>query len=116
MSFIREFIVRHHILDWQLGWFLIAVVVCLGVLQWFLARKNRIAVGLIVPAVVLITVSPRVGAALFHSIVKNRPNYYTAAALVFPAVWLVCVYLSSYYRQRCHAKPAREEPAAAHKE
>lgn len=100
MNFIREFIVRHRILDWQLGWFLIAVVVCLGVLQWILANKNRIAVGLVIPSIVFITVSPRAYAALFHSIVKNRPNYYTAAALVFPAVWLFCVYMSAYYRRK----------------
>ena len=100
MSFIREFIVRYHILDWLLGWFLIAVVVCLGVLQGLLARKNRIAVGLVIPMIALIVVSPRVYAALFLSVVKNRPNYYVAVSLVFPAVWLFCVYLSAYYRQK----------------
>ena len=41
---------------------------------------------------------PGVYRALIIGTVTHRKDYYTAAALVFPAILLLCVYFSVYYR------------------
>lgn len=100
MDFIREGIVRYHLADWKIGLIIVFAVLCLGGFQWLLAKKTKLWAGLVLPVAALALVLPKVYAVLFHSVVKDRPDYFLAAALVFPAVWLVCVYLGSYYRCR----------------
>jgi FtsH-binding integral membrane protein len=79
-----------------LGLLLLLLIVC----QWLLARNNRFGVGFILPALFLGMVFRRVYRALIIGTVTHRKDYFTAAALVFPAILLLCVYFSVYYRRK----------------
>ena len=79
-----------------LGLLLLLLLVC----QWLLAKNDRLGVGFILPALFLGMVSPGVYRALIIGTVTHRKEYYTAAALVFPAILLLCVYFSVYYRRK----------------
>lgn len=75
----------------------VVVVAALGAGQFLFAKKGKAWMGLIVPAICLVAVAGKAVALLDVTGPRYQPDYYGAAALLFPAVWCAMMYFTGYY-------------------
>ncbi|MDD4850387.1 MAG: hypothetical protein PHO10_06770 [Gemmiger sp.] len=85
----------------------IGITAALTVAQIVLARLPRPWVGFVLPVLAWAAVARPVYLALAPNAVRQMPDYYLAASLLFIGLWLLLIYFALFYYWKYKAASAR---------
>lgn len=76
------------------------IIITFTIIQILLSKKGHWWKGLLLPSIYLLFTAKDI-ISTFDTTIRLIPNYYQAATLFFPSVWLLMIYYIYYYYWKC---------------